>query len=131
MHWTFIILAPAAPPSSLSANDVGAQSVNITWRRPKYTVIDYYTVQLSNTSKNDSWANFTTVNGNMESTTVQGLIPDMEYFLRMEGTNVHGTGERKSNILKIQTKKLTQKNIPVSPKGKFFLQLHHQRRRTR
>ena len=54
--------------------------------------------------KNDSWANFTTVSGNLEGTTLQGLKPDTEYFIRMESTNTYGTGERKSNKLNIKTK---------------------------
>ena len=101
---SFILAAPAAPPSSLSANDIGTHSVNISWKRPKYFQVDFYTVQLSSALRNDTWTNFSQVNGNMESTVLQGLMPDTQYFIRMESTNTYGTGERKSNTLKIRTK---------------------------
>ena len=40
----------------------------------------------------------------MERTTLKGLMPDTEYFIRMQSTNKYGTGERKSNELNIKTK---------------------------
>ncbi|CAB4032294.1 phosphatidylinositol phosphatase PTPRQ, partial [Paramuricea clavata] len=100
----FIVHAPPAPPTDLVAIDTEPDSITIAWERPEHFEIEFYHVQIWHTSSNMS-RNVSMVSGKRKSVTLGNLESETTYNLTMFSENRYGVGQRKSNVLQVETMK--------------------------
>ena len=107
-HLVFLprFLVPPAPPTKLYAKDRMSNSATIGWERPKHFEVDTYHVEIWD-GQSKKWLKPRSVTGEKNSETLGDLEPETIYNITMHGENKYGVGEKKSNILQVETKKGT------------------------